>query len=261
MRHRMAWLATAGLVASAAGCGWMKETISPQGTAMIRTDAARTPTPDTVRGTQGNEPKKQPQAMTCVDLGQKCCEQAGDKTRDEAARRDWYHKALINYKQALDIDPKCEPALIGMGRVYKKQGEMEKALAAFDRAVKLNANSAAAWYEMGMCWGAQQKWDEQITCLAKAAKLEDANPFYTKQLGLSLARAGRFADGYPLLLKTMGPAQANYNLALMSLHIKRRDLCEGYLTAALAVDPEMAAAKELLAHLRTGGTANPPTTE
>jgi len=251
----MTWLLTASVLASAAGCGWMKETVSPRGTTVLRGDVANSPPPQAVRSEAKKEPLRQPQAMTCVDLGEKCCEQAADRAKDEAARRDWLHKALINYDQALKIDPHCAPALVGMGRVYKKQGDTQKATDCLEQAIQLSPHSAAAWYELAMCHGAQKQWDNQIACLRKAVSLEQTNPFYTKQLGLALARAERFSEGYPLLVKTMGPAQANYNLALMALHLRRPDLCQGYLEAALAADAELTPARNLLAQLRAGQPA------
>ena len=60
---------------------------------------------------------------------------------------------------------------------------------------------------------------------------------YARLCGWTLARAGRFDESYKHFSKTVGPAQAHYNVARMMEHLGKPELSKRHLRAALKANP------------------------
>jgi Tfp pilus assembly protein PilF len=137
-----------------------------------------------------------------------------------------------------------------------KEGSHQKAVEQFNVALKVYPQDAELWHELGMCWGRQKQWDQAIPCLAKAVQFDPKNPTYSSNYGWTLARAGHYKESLEFFSQTVGEAQANCNLARMSLHLGNPELSRQFLQAALRVDPQFADAQQLLAQLDGPGDAN-----
>jgi tetratricopeptide (TPR) repeat protein len=61
-----------------------------------------------------------------------------DRLKGEKKAREEYDKALKDFKQAADLNPKMPQAYNGIGFAYRKMGEYAKALEHYDRALELN---------------------------------------------------------------------------------------------------------------------------
>lgn len=194
---------------------------------------------DTVSSSSQNrtEATRQPQPETLLILAQRCYETAGDAARDNEQRYEHYQRALALYRQVLQQDPNNEAACLGQARIYKKQGQLDQAEAELQRLVARSPKLAAAWYELGMCYGARQNWAEQIRCLQRACQLEPENTRLAVHLGLALARAQRWQEAEQQLSRAVGPARAHYYLALMAEHLNREDLVRRYAHTAAQADP------------------------
>ena len=46
------------------------------------------------------------------------------------------------------------------GRAYSEQGQYDRAIECYDRALKLDANTAAAWYHKGLALTATRRYQE-----------------------------------------------------------------------------------------------------
>jgi Tfp pilus assembly protein PilF len=233
---------------AAAGC-LKHETFDP---AMKKPSALFTSTE--VKKSSEDSPKRQPKAETCTSFAA-AAEQAGDNPKDPATRSHSYQQARIAYQQALSVDPKNRFALFGLARVHTKEGNQQKAIEQYNLALKLYPQDAELWHELGMCWGKQKQWDQAIACLSKAVTLEPGNAVYSNNYGWTLARAGYQQESFDHFCRTVGEAQANYNLARMSMHTGNTELGRRYLEQALKVNPQFTDAQELLAQLN--GIADP----
>jgi predicted Zn-dependent protease len=197
------------------------------------------------------EEKRTPKATSCVKIGQSL-EAIGDKPdEDPQFRKKRYDEAMVNYRQALQIDPKLQSAMHGTARIYKKQGELQEALSAYEKTMRMGPETAILWYERGMCHGGLKQWDHQIQCLQRAATLEPSNTWFTTQLGLAYARAERYPEAERHLSQSVGESQACYYLALMTQHLNKPDLSRRYARAAFQTDPTNTQAKELMRRLDT----------
>jgi tetratricopeptide (TPR) repeat protein len=193
-------------------------------------------------------PKRTPQAATCAKAGL-MFEQAADKTKTELSRRPLIEQARQAYRQALEIDPKNQAALLGQARLYEKEGKYAEAVAIYQKALDAAPKDSVVWFELGMCWGRQKEWAPALTCLQRAASLAPENATYANHLGFALARAERYEESLDRFRRVVGEAQANYNVARMSRHNGRADVCRQYLQAAVAADPQFTDAQHMLAQL------------
>lgn len=208
-----------------------------------RGDLPQSPPPVPRVATSQNEqtisPPRQPQPETLLILAQRCYETAGDAARDPEQRYEHYQRALHIYRQVLRQNPNHAAARLGQARIYKKQGQLDQAIAELQQLVGQSPQLAAAWYELGMCYGARQDWHEQIRCLQQACQLEPDNTHYGTHLGLALARAERWGEAERQLTRVVGPGRANYYLALMAEHLGRHDLQTHYARNAVQTDPTL----------------------
>lgn len=224
---------------------WRGELPQPQRPADVSRDWLISTAPATHKP---DDTPRQPKTETLLILAQRCYEAAGDAARDRDQRYEHYQRALQIYRQVLRQDPDNEEAQLGLARVYKKLGQTDLAIASLKQLLQKASNApknarlspsfqAAAWYELAMCYGSQQQWDEQIHCLQRACQLEPDNTRFATHLGLALARGQRWQEAEQQLLAALGPARAYYYLALMAEHVGRADLVASYARLAVQADP------------------------
>ncbi|MDF2628298.1 MAG: peptidase caspase catalytic subunit p20 [Symbiobacteriaceae bacterium] len=84
-------------------------------------------------------------------------------------------KALADVDEALRLEPESARALGARARVYLKQGEAEKALRDADRALALDGKSAEAWLTGGEALQARNGWSPSVPYLSNALVLDPEN--------------------------------------------------------------------------------------
>ncbi len=198
-------------------------------------------------------PKRPPKVETCLLAGQSFLD-AAEKTEESAVRAQRLNQARKAFEQALGLDPSNTRAALGLARVCDQEGDYLSAEAGYREVLRIYANDgqlaaaqvAQVWYDLGMCQARQKSWDEAVEALQKAAKLSPGNTTYSSHLGWALARSGQYEAALKHFRRTVGPARAHYNLALMMNHLGYEDHCRQYLHAALKIDPNLAEAHSLL---------------
>jgi len=61
-------------------------------------------------------------------------------------------RAIEDYTQAIDLNPKFADAYIKRGLAYTKNGEFERAIADYTKAIELNPDYADAYYRRSKVW-------------------------------------------------------------------------------------------------------------
>jgi len=61
-------------------------------------------------------------------------------------------RAIEDYTQAIDLNPKFADAYIKRGLAYTKKGEFDKAIADYTKAIELNPDYADAYYRRSKVW-------------------------------------------------------------------------------------------------------------
>jgi serine/threonine-protein kinase len=133
-------------------------------------------------------------------------------------------RALAAYRRAAKLEPTHSGAHFGIGEVLIRQDDDAGAVAAFERAIALNPDLAPAHYALG--------------CIRqKEGKLDEARAAYEA--------AVRAAPEY---------AQAHNNLGVVLREMKRYDEARAAFERALACDPELPEALENIGsdHIRRG---------
>lgn len=124
--------------------------------------------------------------------------------------------ALQYYKKAIQVDPECTTAMVGLGNVYDDMGDSRQAEGWYRRTLAIDPRHTDAWSNLGMI-------------LHKRNDLEGAKECYERTVQIE-----------PL------HANAMNNLGEIYREQKDYDRAEGWYRKALAADPRQRQARENL---------------
>lgn len=224
----------AGLLVGLAGCAQLEEISSGR------------------MFTKDSQPKRTVKATTCVAYGDlratlanesKCSGPERDAMRDEARR---------SYQAAIKVEPENLQAYQSLARLYQVMEKYDQAAETYHKGLEKLPKEKSLWFELGMCQAKQKDWDGALESLRMATQLDPENTMYNTMLGFCLARSGRYDECLALFTRTQGEAKAHYNLARMLKHVNRFAESKHHLRLALQADPELDAARELLAAIEAG---------
>jgi Tfp pilus assembly protein PilF len=85
-----------------------------------------------------------------------------------------YDLSAKYYADALKLDPKFQPAIRGLSRVYQTQGKYAEAVALLEEGVKTWPKSAELYSELGAAYTAYKKYSAAAVAYARAIELSPA---------------------------------------------------------------------------------------
>jgi tetratricopeptide (TPR) repeat protein len=135
-------------------------------------------------------------------------------------------KALYCYDRALKLNPRFYGAYINEGLVLMTMGKRYDALKFFEKAMRLDKFSADSYYDIGFLYMADNKLDESIPYFIKAIELKPDYKEVYNDLGVVLLKQGRIQESILQFEKALhiNPyyknAQENLRLALKKKKIK-----------------------------------------
>ncbi|MCA9053665.1 MAG: tetratricopeptide repeat protein [Planctomycetaceae bacterium] len=147
--------------------------------------------------------------------------------------------AETHYSRALDEHPDSVDALVGMGRVHESAGRYDAAEQAFHRALKQDPNSAAALHGLGQTCAARQRWDDAAELLNQAVLSDPGNDSFRYDLAVALVQAGNIDAALPHFVRTVGDAEAHYNIGLILQRSGRLPESELQFRTAIAKNPQL----------------------
>jgi len=244
-----------GVLGGAAGCtpSWFSRssTTDPGQTTSLK----QTETPPVAAAPPLKEEKETPRrrakVSTVVAFGDFRLRESMSPKRTPAEQRQLRDEARRAYRKALQSDPNCYEAQRGLAQVYAVEKEDEKAIQAFQGALRLRPKEPGLYYELGMAHGRRKEWDRSIEALSRAVELDQDNREYARTLGLTLARAGRFEQSLAYLSRVLGEAKAHYYVGRMMLHVGQTEAGKVQLEMSLRLDPKRSEARRLLAEAET----------
>lgn len=201
--------------------------------------------PDPVKDPISNELVKDLKPKTLVAMGGFHIQMADEIARSPEEKEKLYHRAFHSYQEALKQDPKYMPALVAIAQLFEKRGDVEKAVAAYDAAIKVAPDDPTIWYTCGMCLNRGKQLELAAVRLKKAAELDPANRQMVSAYALTLARLGKRDECLQWLNKINTPAEAHFTLARMLRHMQDVEGCNQQLELALQSDPGHAGAQQL----------------
>lgn len=264
-----------GLVAGLVGCNSTPKTPPPLATAAAPASPPATPPPLRQTAAKPNTPKTVFVSESADDTAKKDGPLAAatlivfannyvdtvarDPGKPAAERERLLTQAREFYQQVLQREPKNVDALLGLGQMYHVSGEATKVQEIERRLKAEHPKEAKVWGWMAVRQGQAKQWDAAAESYHMAAKLDPDNRVYRTHLGFTLARAGRYEEGYAWLSKCMKESDARFNLAQMMVHNGHPDDARRELALALEVDPGYKPAQDQLATLAPDtGRMTPP---
>ena len=104
-----------------------------------------------------------------------------------------YDRAIEDYNQALQLNPKYAEAFYSRGNAYNKKGEYDRAIADFNQALLLNPKDAEAFNNRGIAYRNKGEYDRAIADFNQALLL---NPKYAEFLynnrGIAYGKKGEY---------------------------------------------------------------------
>ncbi|NEQ35854.1 MAG: tetratricopeptide repeat protein [Okeania sp. SIO3I5] len=114
-----------------------------------------------------------------------------------------YEKAIADYNQAIQINPEDADYYNNRGIVYKKQGEYEKALADYSQAIQLNPEYHYAYYNRGIAYDDLGEYEKALADYNQAIQINPEDADYYNNRGIVYKKQGEYEK-----------ALADYNQAI-----------------------------------------------
>jgi tetratricopeptide (TPR) repeat protein len=203
-------------------------------------------------------PKKPPKPELCAAFGDYRLREASAPQYSQTQREQLWEEARRAYQQALTLDSKCLAAHRGMARLATAMDDSPRAVACYEKALKIAPKDAVLWFELGMCHNHTQQYDKVLQELSRAMELDPGNKQYGNARAILLARVGRLAESLECFEKVNGAAVAHYNLACTLRRLNQPDLSRQHLEMALEKNPKMTSAQALLAEMSRPGPVVQP---
>ena len=132
-----------------------------------------------------------------------------------------YGKAEADYRQILQLNPTNELVLANLAAIELQENKLADAEEYITAALAQSPNDAYNLLVFGEVEYSQQKYDDAMDTLSRAAKLDPQNPQIQNYLGVTLSRKGLQAQAETALRKAIELAPnygaAHNNLALLYL--------------------------------------------
>jgi tetratricopeptide (TPR) repeat protein len=168
-----------------------------------------------------------------------------------------FAEAEDKYRDALKSSPEDLNALVGLARLYDRQGQSPKAIEVYQKAAKAYPTNGLVANDMGLCYRRQRQVENSLIAFRKAVELTPDNAKYRNNLAAALVDAGKENEAFEQLSVGNPPAVAHYNLAYLLSERGQRTGAISHLQQALAADPSLKPASDMLAQL---GVAPPAMT-
>lgn len=160
-----------------------------------------------------------------------------------------YEAALNQYNMALKADGTDRNALIGMARLQHRLGKTDAAIRIYHDALNIYRNDSVIMNDLGLCYARNKQLDQAISVLRAATQIAPEREIYWNNLAAALIEAERTGEAFEYLTQRDGQALANYKIGYLLDRAGRKPESEPYLSKALALNPNLTQARELLNEL------------
>jgi tetratricopeptide (TPR) repeat protein len=161
-----------------------------------------------------------------------------------------FNVAIIQYREALKIDPDHQPTLFRLGSSYTQTKKFDDPIAIWQRYLKVTKHSAAAYNNLAFCYETAGRSSEAEQAYKAGIAKDPNDPACRVNYGLMLARQGRAEEATAQLASVLTPAEVQYNLGSVAEQLGKKDQARAYYTKALELDPKLGDARSRLARLK-----------
>lgn len=83
-----------------------------------------------------------------------------------------YDRAIVNYDQAIRVDPDYAKAYFNLGLTYIKKQQYDQAIETLKRATRINSEYADAYFSIGHCYNSKGEYDRAVEYYRHAMRLD-----------------------------------------------------------------------------------------
>ncbi|MBP2680216.1 MAG: Type phosphodiesterase / nucleotide pyrophosphatase [Candidatus Krumholzibacteriota bacterium] len=176
----------------------------------------------------------------------------GSSTPEGAGAAD--EEALKKLEALGYITPENPDAYNNLGQRYQEQGEYEKAIEQFTKALAINPNFPSALNNIGVCYGRVKRYDLAEASFRKALSLKKNDVYAMNNLAILFLETGKLEDAarFGEMAVQTEPNYANGHLTLGSVYATAGNLdrAEREFMKVLELDPASGPAKGNLERVR-----------
>jgi tetratricopeptide (TPR) repeat protein len=167
-----------------------------------------------------------PHLTSSADL-KKLFPRAAIKEFDTGVKADNHHQpdeAIKHYEKALHIAPDFYPACNNLGTAYLNRGSYADAEVQFRRAISLNSNDAAAYFNLGNLHYLTHHYDEGLNWVNQGLNKEPSSAFGHFLRGSLVSASGDSRQAEKELQRSLelDPKLAKAHLALVNLYLRQK---------------------------------------
>lgn len=146
-------------------------------------------------------------------------------------------EALNEFERAVEINPGAVDAYIGIGNIYKDEGDMPKAERSFRTAAKVGPDVFEAQYAHGLILQLMHRFQESIRAYLRALQIDPRDFDANMNLALAFVQAGQPQQGLPYAIRATklnpqsGPAFYNLGVVYSALN-RHTDAITSYRRAS-----------------------------
>jgi len=96
---------------------------------------------------------------------------------DNSYRKQRYDEALDFYTKAVVFNPSDKIVMLKIANIYKLKGDSARALSYYDKILLVDSNSTDAYFNKGLVFAHEKKYDEAISCFEKVIELSPEYPY------------------------------------------------------------------------------------
>jgi tetratricopeptide (TPR) repeat protein len=157
--------------------------------------------------------------------------------------------AIVQYDQALRLNPKHIPSLYRMGVVMTKMKKYDVAVSMWERYIAATGNVASGYSNLGFCYEMAADVDNAEASYKKGIAIDPQSTPCRVNYGLMLARQNRQQEAEQQLATVLAPAEVAYNMASVYEQQGALARAKEELEKAIAANPNMTEAQNKLATL------------
>ncbi|MFT5369250.1 MAG: hypothetical protein ACI8V2_004225 [Candidatus Latescibacterota bacterium] len=137
---------------------------------------------------------------------------------------DWKNDVTL-FLAAIDDGNRSAKVYYNLGVGYRKQGQYQEALKAFEQLAELKADDAGSWNYLGIVYAEQERYAEAAEAYARAVALDSTQVDLWKRLGEMYAKTENWPGSEAAFLKVLAvhsdDVDARFELAKVYYHLEK----------------------------------------
>ncbi len=158
-------------------------------------------------------------------------------------------QAILLYEKARRNDPSLKTIAHHLGVLYDLQGDSTRSLVEYKLALEAEPKNPDVYSDVGYYYFKRGNLGDAEQMLRKAVEIDAKHARALTNLGMVLAAKQRFGESFEAFSKVVGPAAAHSNVGVLMAKQGRNDDARKEFHAALALDSTLKQPKAFLEYL------------